>query len=111
MCGTARAQQRTKEAWAGYVRCALAAVPTSAPVESVVATTGAERTADGLGVGTTLAEAKRLLPASAVCGVARGTTVCVVRRAGLQTRVVVSRGRVTRSSCAARKRVAGIEPA
>ena len=90
-----RVQQRTKDAWAGYVRCALAAVPSSAPVASVVATTAAERTGSGLRVGSTLADLKRALPSSAVCLGSPQTAVCTTRGRTLQTRFVVTGGHVS----------------
>jgi hypothetical protein len=89
------ARARTKEAWSGYVRCALAASPASAVVPSVVAPPDAERTAGGVGVGSTLAEVKRALPSSASCVHSGKATVCLTRGRDLQTRVVVARGRVS----------------
>jgi hypothetical protein len=66
-------------------------------VEQVDATTAAERTASGVGVGSTFAQAKRALP-SAVCRSGRGRSLCFVMPtapARTQTRFLLEHGRVT----------------
>ncbi|HEY1368133.1 MAG TPA: PKD domain-containing protein [Gaiellaceae bacterium] len=93
----ATSARRSRARLNAWVQCALRLIPAGARVEQVDATTAAERTATGVGVGSTFAQAKRGLP-SAVCRSGRARSLCFVMPTApvrTQTRFLLEHGRVT----------------
>ena len=94
----AGAQRKNRALLNAWVKCALKLIPASARVQQVSASAPGERTASGIGVGSSFAQAKKALPAAGNCRQQRGGRgLCYFARVApvrTHTRFVLERGRV-----------------
>jgi hypothetical protein len=94
----AGAQRKNRALLNAWVKCAVKLVPADARVQQISTNTPAERTASGIGVGSTFAQAKKALPVAGNCRqAARGRGLCYFAPAApvrTHTRFVFENGRV-----------------